>query len=309
MKKFSIILSTLMGLFAVIPAYAQDTGTGLADAIQKMDSGQLFLLIVMGVVLGLIILLLILLVYLMSFLSSVLEGDGAQRVGSQSWWASFKQRYITGKIKTVPEKEEAEEEIHNYDGITELDNFMPPWLQYVFFLSIGFGIIYFVNYTVLGWGKTQLEEYDEELYLASIAAENRKLSGEVVIDETNVVFDKTPAALEEGKNIYDTNCVACHASDGGGGVGPNLTDEYWIHGGSISDVFTVVKYGVPEKGMIPWQGQLNPAQMQNVSSYILTLGGTTPLSPKEPEGDLYEEAIQEPLDALSGEELREEAVD
>src|SRR5690554_2184843 len=127
MKKFSIILLTLMGLFAVIPAYAQDTGGGLYQSLQKTDSGQLFMLIVLGVVLGLIILLLVLLVYLMSFLSSVLEGDGAQRVGSQSWWTSFKQRYITGKIKTVPEKEEAEEEIHNYDGITELDNFMPPW--------------------------------------------------------------------------------------------------------------------------------------------------------------------------------------
>ena len=309
MKKFSLILPTLMGLFAVVPAYAQDTGNGLFQSLQKMNSEQTFMLVVLGVVLGLIILLLTLLVYLMSFLSSALGEDRAQRIGSESWWISLKQRYITGKIKTVPEKEEAEDEIHNYDGITELDNFMPPWLQYVFFLSIGFGIIYFINYTVLGWGKTQLEEYDEELYLASIEAENRKLSGAVVIDETNVSFDKTPAALEDGKNIYDTNCVACHASDGGGGVGPNLTDEYWIHGGSISDVFTVVKYGVPEKGMIPWQGQLNPEQMQNVSSYVLTLVGSTPLSPKEPEGDLYEVAIEEPLDALSGEELREEAVE
>jgi cytochrome c oxidase cbb3-type subunit III len=102
-----------------------------------------------------------------------------------------------------------------------------------------------------------------------------------------VVFDDTPAAIAAGQSIYSANCVACHAADGGGGVGSNLTDEYWKHGGSINDIFKVIKYGVVEKGMIPWQDQLSPEEMQQVASFIKTLQGTTPANPKVAEGERY----------------------
>src|SRR5690606_18158298 len=97
------------------------------------------------------------------------------------------------------------------------------------------------------------------------------------------------AALDAGKQIFNTNCVACHAGDGGGLVGANLTDDYWIHGGGIKNVFTVIKYGVTAKGMIAWQSQLNPRQIQDVASYVVSLHGKTPANPKQPEGTIWKE--------------------
>lgn len=300
MKEIKTKALTALGLLAVFPAFAQEEGQGLSQTLENMDSNQVTLLIILGVVLGLIILLLGLLVFLISFMKSLIKTEAAKEGISIS--------PVLLKDSADKDREEGKVgekvlEDHSYDGIKELDNFMPPWLQYVFVLSIGFGIVYFINYSVLGLGKTQLEEYQEELQVAEVQAEARKLTAVSTIDETNVVFDKTEASLESGKAIFDNNCVACHASDGGGGVGPNLTDEYWLHGGAIEDVFKVVKYGVPEKGMIPWQDQLEAEEMQQVSSYILTLSGSTPVNPKEPQGEKYEPVIEEPVDVLKGAEL------
>jgi len=107
------------------------------------------------------------------------------------------------------------------------------------------------------------------------------------IDETNVVFTNEASVINSGKAIFAKNCVPCHAVDGGGGVGPNLTDNYWIHGGRINDIFKTIKYGVPEKGMITWQTQLTPTYIRDVACYIKTLAGTTPAKPKEPQGTLF----------------------
>ncbi|AMQ56363.1 cbb3-type cytochrome c oxidase N-terminal domain-containing protein [Algoriphagus sanaruensis] len=286
MKKLFAIL-TLMGLSGM-PVFAQTAESNWYTTLSGMDSSQLTLLIILGVVLMVIVLLLILMVYLMSFMAEVFKRENPQLANEPTWWESFKERFVTGKLDKVGGKEEEAKMMadHSYDGITELDNFMPPWLQYVFIGTVGFAIIYFVNYSVLGNGPTGEEEYQEELRIEAIAAEARKASLVAGIDETSVIFDESAAALASGKSIFETNCAACHAADGGGGVGPNLTDEYWLHGGGIQDVFKVVKYGVVEKGMIPWQDQLSPEEIQQVSSYILTLKGTSPANPKEPQGEL-----------------------
>lgn len=282
---------SLLALFAITgtPVMAQSEQSSWYTTLSSMDSSQLTLLVILGVVLLLIVLLLILMIYLMSFMAAVFQKENPSLAHEPSWWESFKEKFVTGKMDEVGGKDEKAKVMsdHSYDGITELDNFMPPWLQWVFIGSIAFAVIYFVNYTVLGIGPTGEEEYQEELRLEAIAAETRKANLVAGIDETTVVFDESAAAISSGKSIFETNCAACHAADGGGGVGPNLTDEYWLHGGSIQDVFKVVKYGVVEKGMIPWQDQLSPEQMQQVSSYILTLVGTTPANPKEPQGEPY----------------------
>ena len=291
MKKIIAILS-LLGLTG-IPAFAQTEESNWYTTLSSMDSSQLTLLVILGVVLLVIVLLLILMVYLMSFMVTVFKKENPELANEPSWWESFKERWVTGKLADVGSKEEKAKVMsdHSYDGITELDNFMPPWLQWVFIGTIAFGVIYFVNYSVLGIGLTGEEEYQEELRIEAIAAEARKATMLAGIDENTVVFDE--AGLSAGKTIFETNCAACHAADGGGGVGPNLTDEFWIHGGSIKDVFTVVKYGVVEKGMIPWQDQLSPEEMQQVSSFILSLKGTTPANPKEPQGEPFSEAPAE----------------
>ncbi len=287
-------MNKLLSLLALLvitgsPAMAQSEQSSWYATLSSMDSSQVTLLIILGVVLLLIVLLLVLMIYLMSFMAAVFHKENPSLAHEPSWWESFKEKFVTGKMDEVGGKDEKAKVMsdHSYDGITELDNFMPPWLQWVFIGSIAFAVIYFVNYTVLGIGPTGEEEYQEELRLEAIAAETRKANLVAGIDETTVVFDESAAAISSGKSIFETNCAACHAADGGGGVGPNLTDEFWLHGGSIQDVFKVVKYGVVEKGMIPWQDQLSPEQMQQVSSYILTLVGTTPANPKEPQGEPY----------------------
>ncbi|WP_339698942.1 cbb3-type cytochrome c oxidase N-terminal domain-containing protein [Algoriphagus aquimarinus] len=283
MKKY-LTLFSLIGLMVSPSAWAQTEAS--SAGMLSMDSNQIALLIIIGVIIGVIILLLILMIYLMSFISAVFRKENPELAEETSWWDSFKERFVTGDI----EEEQAKEKLmadHSYDGIQELDNFMPPWLQYVFIGTVVFAIGYYANYTVFGFGMTGVEEYEEELRIEAIAAESRSLTADASIDETNVTLDDSGPALSAGKTIFEANCAACHAIDGGGGVGPNLTDKYWLHGGDIKDVFAIVKYGVIEKGMVPWEDQLNPKEIQEVSSYILSLQGTRPAAPKDPQGELY----------------------
>ena len=286
MKKYLTLLTVLF--LGYSPSLLAQTESSL----QSMDQSQLSLLIILGVILGVIVLLLILMIYLMSFMATVLKKENPSLADEPSWWETFKERFVTGKVDEAFGSEEKAKMMadHSYDGITELDNFMPPWLQYVFLGTVVFGVGYFVYYTVLGTGLTGVEEYQEELRVEAIAAEIRQASNLASIDESSVVFDESAGALAAGKTIFEANCAACHAADGGGGVGPNLTDAYWIHGGGIADIFKIVKYGVIEKGMVPWEDQLSPVEIQNVSSYILTLGGTSPANPKDPQGEIYEGA-------------------
>jgi cytochrome c oxidase cbb3-type subunit 3 len=199
------------------------------------------------------------------------------------------------KILTKSTPIEREEEIlfdHEYDGIKELDSKIPPWFTWLFYITIIFSIYYMLHYHVFETGELMAEEYNEEMRIAAEEKEALMESGAFVNEET-VTMLTDEAALNTGKEIYDANCVACHAEDGGGIVGPNLTDDYWIHGGGIKNVFKVIKYGVVEKGMIAWQTQLNPNQMQKVSSYVVSLQGTTPASPKAPEGEIWEKEPKE----------------
>ncbi len=177
---------------------------------------------------------------------------------------------------------------HEYDGIRELDNRIPPWFNGLFYFTILFGIYYLLNYHVFHTGKLQYEEYEEEMKLAAMQKAELIESGAMINEET-VTMLTDAASLSAGKEIFKKNCVACHLDDGGGLVGPNLTDEYWIHGGGIKNVFKTIKYGVPAKGMIRWETQLSPRQIQEVASYVLSLQGTTPANPKAPEGEKWEE--------------------
>jgi len=183
---------------------------------------------------------------------------------------------------------------HNYDGIRELDNSLPPWWVAMFYLTIVFGVSYFTYHHIVGAGLSSSEKYEREMEQAEEQVQAYLSTQENLVDETNVVMLEDELEIDQGKTIFDMNCAACHGFTGEGGVGPNLTDEYWIHGGSIKDVFATVKYGVPEMGMIAWKSQLSASEMSKVSSYILTLVGTNPPNAKEAQGDLYQpEAVNE----------------
>lgn len=176
---------------------------------------------------------------------------------------------------------------HEYDGIRELDNNLPPWWKYGFYVTIVFSVVYMFHFHIFNTGKLQMAEYQEQLETAKIEIEAYKKKAANLVDETNVTLLTDDASLLGGKQLYTKYCVACHGAAGQGDVGPNLTDNYWLHGGSVSDVFRSVKFGWPEKGMKSWQQDLGARQMQEVVSYLHTLVGTNPANPKEKQGDFY----------------------
>ncbi len=174
---------------------------------------------------------------------------------------------------------------HRYDGITELDNPTPPWFMYLFYGTISIAVFYLVGYHVVGNGQIMTTEYAEEMAMAETNRnEYMKKIGDK-INENTVVLLKDAKSLEAGKKIYMQNCLACHGDKGQGGVGPNMTDEYWIHGSSLKNVFHVISEGVPEKGMISWKKTLNSIQIQQVASFLTTFVGTKPANAKEPQGE------------------------
>ena len=188
---------------------------------------------------------------------------------------------------------------HNYDGIKELDNNLPPWWIYSFYISIIFAAVYLLRFHVFN-GYTQLDELETELTDAKIAIEEYKKTAKGLVDVNTVIQLTEAADLSAGKTIFETNCVACHMSDGGGGIGPNLTDKHWILGGDIKSIFkTISEGGRSGKGMIAWKAQLKPLEMAQVSSYVLTFQGTTPANPKAPEGDLMiDESTETPAETI-----------
>lgn len=221
-----------------------------------------------------------------------------QIVKRESWWLWFDRKFLT---KGVPVEREADVMLHhNYDGIRELDNKLPPWWVWGFYITIIWAAFYMLHFHVSGTGKLSGEEYQQEIAMAEKEkAERMRLAGENVT-EANVVALIAEADIAEGKGIFTKNCAACHLENGGGQVGPNLTDDYWIHGGGVKNIFKVITEGVPAKGMISWKSQLSPKQIQKVASFILTLHGTNPPGAKEPQGEIWkEETSAAPSDTLS----------
>lgn len=194
---------------------------------------------------------------------------------------------------TVPVEKEAELDLnHEYDGIRELDNKIPKWWMASFIGTIIIGVIYL--YMMFG-SKTipdQFAELDESYRIAAIQKEKYLRNAANNVDEHNVVM-LDASGIEAGRILYtEKGCGACHGDVGqGNAIGPNLTDEYWLHKGSLNDIFYSIKYGWPDKGMIAWESQLSPVQIAQVASYIKSLQGSNPPGAKEPQGEKYEEDV------------------
>ncbi|MBF4516583.1 c-type cytochrome [Flavobacterium sp. ANB] len=191
--------------------------------------------------------------------------------------------------KTQPIESEGELLMdHDYDGIKELDNNLPPWWVYLFYICIVFGVIYFARYEIFG-GNDQEAELKMEMAQAKVDVEEYLKTAPDLMDEKTVVLLTDPESLAAGKEIFTTNCAACHRADAGGQIGPNLTDDHWILGGGIKNVFhTITNGGRDGKGMISWKTNgLKPKEIQKVASYILSLQGSNPKEPKAPEGEIW----------------------
>ncbi len=206
------------------------------------------------------------------------DPDLVKKGGFKSWWAKI------NKFRSMREESDLETG-HEYDGIKELDNATPPWFTWSFLATIVFGIIYIWYYNTTGL--SQEEEYARAVEIADREMQAVMASQANSVDE-NTVTMLDDAGIAAGKDIFIANCAACHTATGAGGIGPNLTDAYTLHGGTINDIFKTVKYGVVDKGMQAWNTMLSPTQIAEVSSFIVSIQGTNVEGGKEPQGEPFE---------------------
>jgi len=214
------------------------------------------------------------------------EKDGIIPEPENAWVQKILKSWT--KAKAIEEEKEIILD-HNYDGIKELDNSLPPWWVYMFYATILFAAVYLVRFHVLD-GDTPEMEYQQAVAQAKREVEKYKSSSPDVFDVANLTLLTDASDLKRGKAIFNLNCASCHLKDGGGSIGPNLTDEHWILGGGIKNVYnTVSKGGRDGKGMIAWNKTLKAEDIAKVSSYVLSLQGTTPANGKAPQGEIWEE--------------------
>ncbi len=219
---------------------------------------------------------------------------------TKSWivstWDKLDKQFFT---KAAPIEQEADILLdHDYDGIKELDNALPPWWKYGFYITIFIAVIYILKFEVWHTGMNPTEEYNAEMTAGKAQVNAYLAASKENVDENSVVALTDASAINAGKEIFGKTCVACHLADGGGSVGPNLTDEYWIHSGGIVDIFKTLKYGWPDKGMQAWASTYSPVQLQQLASYVMSLKGTKPANPKAPQGELYK-AVAAAMDSTN----------
>ncbi len=171
---------------------------------------------------------------------------------------------------------------HDYDGIQEFDNPMPRWWVWIFWATIVFAVIYYFDFTGAIRGPGRVKEYEMAMADAARRYPQPAAGGDA---SALAALRNDDKALALGKTTFVTNCAACHRPDGGGLIGPNLTDDYWLHGGTVAEIHTTIMNGVLEKGMPPWGKMLKPDQVSAVAVYVASLHGTNPANPKAPQGE------------------------
>lgn len=286
-----------IGSSLALPSTVMAAGGATAAPLFAMSDGLFWTMIAVN---GFLAFILFMMLYNLSKLIRSLRGSTEQKE------LTLLEKLSKSLTASVPIEREADVMTdHSYDGIRELDNRLPPWWVYMFYATIIFGGIYLYHFQVNpipGLDKlillgpvekgTQIDQYELAMAEgeAAKAAFQEKSGG--AVNETNVTLLTDAASLAKGQETFVSLCQACHTANAAGApnsVGPNLTDEYWIHGGGIQNIFKTIKYGVPAKGMISWEAQLSPVQMQQVGSWIWSLQGTTVVGGKDPQGDKWSE--------------------
>jgi cytochrome c oxidase cbb3-type subunit 3 len=276
-----VLIITLI-LVMTIPATAQSL-TGLSGGTEYFLYGALaftvFALVAAAYLFG---------------LKNSFQREADQRTGHvhqsglRKWWSDLDKKYFT---KAASLEKEADVLLdHDYDGIKELDNALPPWWKWGFYITIVVAGIYIFRYHVTHSGLDPLQEYNKEMLAAAESLDNFKRNSKEAFDEKTVTLADAKG-IAEGKKVFAGTCFPCHGANGeGNAVGPNLTDKYWLHGGSIGEVFKTITNGVPDKGMQAWGKTFSPADIRNITSFVLSLQGSNPSNAKAPQGNLYEAA-------------------
>lgn len=272
--------------FACLTALLTYSAAQAQSGIQSQE----MLFIFVAAVLAFAMMAFLFMIYSMNAFLNQLQKEKWTGFSIKEAWQNL-QRQMTGSVPIDQEQDVMTD--HVYDGIIELDNRLPPWWVYMFYATIIFSFIYIGWYHIFDKGPLQEEEYK----IAMAAAEERQQknlqeAGEV-IDENSVTVLIDEALVKEGKDIFESNCAACHGQEGQGtAIAPNLVDEYWLHGGGIKNTFKSIKYGIPEKGMISWQNSLSPSDIQKVASFIISSKGSNPPNAKEPQGEKWTEPAE-----------------
>ena len=284
-------------LFASMPAMAQDAAKA-ADAGATVIPDSEVVRWILYVVLAVELVVIFQFTKLIRFFTGIDAFNAASkrptffRIDLSKLW------YKMNKFKSI-EEEASIDTGHSYDGIRELNNVTPPWFIAGFVLSIIFGMIYMWRFHVVKSVPLQIEEYNISVTEAKIKqAEYLKTQANNVDENTVVVLGADGIAA--GQALFAANCVACHGDKGqGASVGPNLTDNYWLHKGGIKDIFKTIKYGWQEKGMKSWKDDFSPNQIAQLASFVHSLRGSNPAGAKEPQGELYTEGAAAPAAADS----------
>jgi len=288
-KNKTIITTVLLlaGLFSSNTLLAQETtevATPIAtNIINGLSDASFYLL---STVIALEILIIICLLYALRVLVGIkrkkkIAVPGKPRI---NWFEKL------NKTKTIDATSEAEEDMgHDYDGIRELNNPTPPWWRWSFYFCIAFGVVYIWRSHISHAAPSQLEELAIAEEKAAAAKEAYLKNAANNIDENNVTLLTGADDITTGQKLFSSNCAPCHGPQGQGVVGPNLTDDYWLHGGQIKNVFSTIKYGVPEKGMKSWKDDFSPKQLAQLASFIKSIHGSNPPNQKEHQGALEKE--------------------
>jgi cytochrome c oxidase cbb3-type subunit III len=290
MKVMSLLIGTCLIGLAVTAQTAAGAATGTAAAVINDTIGGMpsttFYIVISVIVIELAVI--IALVNLLKFLAGIQSQTVAKvkEAGAPSaftiWWNKFNNSVSIEKEKDIDLS-------HDYDGIRELDNAVPPWWTWTFVACFIFAIVYLWRYHVSETAPLQVQELQIAMQRAEAEKDAYLKTSATKVDENTVVM-LDAAGIAAGQTTFQRNCVTCHGNNGAGNnVGPNLTDDYWIHNGSIKDIFKSVKYGWVEKGMQSWQGMLSATEIAQVASYVKSISGTNVAGGKAPQGELYKD--------------------
>jgi cytochrome c oxidase cbb3-type subunit 3 len=175
--------------------------------------------------------------------------------------------------------------VHVYDGIEEQDNHLPNWWLYTLYGACVFALGYWIYYQGYGVGHSPLQAYQKAKAVEKRAQAAQLMALGDLNDAQLLEMAKNPTIVKQGAEIFTSTCFACHLANGGGKIGPNLTDEFWLHGGKPTDILRTVRIGVPDKGMLAWGPQLGEEKVRAVTAYVLTIVDTNVPGGKEPQGE------------------------
>jgi cytochrome c oxidase cbb3-type subunit 3 len=296
-----LVSSSLLAQDAGVTAPATDAAKEVVSTtISGLPKSSFYTLI--GVI-GLEIIVILVMAYFVKVFTAK-EKEAAELAVEEVPQASklpAKWKVIWGKFNGFRSQSE-EKEItldHSYDGIRELDNRLPRWWIWGFYCTIVFACVYLYRSHVSHTAPSSIEEYQIAVAQAEVQKEEYLKHAASNVDENTVKLITDAAVIEEGHQIFETNCSPCHGDKGQGIVGPNLTDDYWLHGGNIHDVFKTIKYGYPEKGMKSWKDDFSPTQIAKIASFVKSLHGSHPANAKEPQGEMYKEDAAPAKDSVN----------